>query len=133
MWERGQEQRRFPIETRDRLVKEAASTEAWIIEGVHHKWGKESFEHADLIFIISPNKLVRDFRVFRRFIRTRLGLEHANYKQSFKNLLVMTFVWNKGFDRDTMKEILELTKPYEAKRRIVKKNKEILEWIEMRV
>jgi len=130
VWERGQEQRRFPIETRDRLLKEAACSEAWIIEGVHHKWGQESFEHADLIFIISPNKLVRDFRVFRRFIRTRLGLEHAHYKQSFKNLLVMTFVWNKGFDRDTMKEILELTKPYEAKRMIVKKNKEILAWIE---
>ncbi|MCJ8013255.1 hypothetical protein MUG84_16105 [Paenibacillus sp. KQZ6P-2] len=130
VWERGLEQRKFPIETRDRLLREAVRTEAWIIEGVHHKWGKESFEHADVIFIISPNKFIRDFRILRRFVRARLGLERANYKQSFKNLLVMTFVWNKGFDQKNMNEILELTQPYEGRRIIVKSNKEILEYIQ---
>lgn len=130
VWERGELQRKFPPETRDRLLREAVQSEAWIIEGVHHKWGRESFEHADIIFIISPNRLVRDFRMFRRFVRTRLGMERANYKQSFKNLLIMTFEWNRGFDRVAMKEIAELTEPYKRKRIIVKSNQEIMQYIQ---
>jgi hypothetical protein len=43
------------------------NTESWIIEGVHHKWGQESFKKAELIFIIQPNKLLRDYRVIKRF------------------------------------------------------------------
>ncbi|MWV44281.1 hypothetical protein GRF59_11615 [Paenibacillus sp. HJL G12] len=129
VWERGEVQRKFPPETRDRLLREAVQSEAWIIEGVHHKWGKESFEHADIIFIISPNRLVRDFRILRRFVRTRLGMERANYKQSIKNLFVMTFEWNRGFDRVAMKEITQLTEPYKRKRIIVKSNQEIIKYI----
>ncbi|GIO31661.1 MULTISPECIES: hypothetical protein [Paenibacillus] len=132
VWERGEVQRRFPAETRDALLRKAVSGETWIIEGVHHKWGKESFEHADLIFIIMPNRWVRDFRIIRRFLRTRLGLERANYKQSFNNLIEMAFVWNRKFDEVNMKEIMEITEPYRAKRIVVRKNKEILKYIQAR-
>ncbi|MDR0269969.1 hypothetical protein [Paenibacillus sp.] len=78
VWERGEEQRRFPIEIRDALLKQAVGSEAWVIEVVHHKWAQESFTEADYIFIICPNKFVRDFRILRRFFRTRLGLEHEH-------------------------------------------------------
>ncbi|SDO79027.1 hypothetical protein SAMN04487897_12260 [Paenibacillus sp. yr247] len=47
---------------------------------------------ADFIFIIKPNKLVRDFRVTWRFIKTRMGIEEWNYKQSLKNLYQMLFI-----------------------------------------
>lgn len=130
VWERGEVQRKFPPETRDRLLREAVGTESWIIEGVHHKWGQESFEHADVIFIISPNRLVRDARILRRFVRTRLGLEPANYKQSLGNLRMMLLEWNKGFDRVSMNEIMGLTQPYAFKRIIVKKNEEIVKYIQ---
>ncbi|WP_339322018.1 hypothetical protein [Paenibacillus sp. FSL W8-0194] len=132
VWERGEVQRRFPAETRDALLRLVACSEAWVIEGVHHKWGKESFEHADVIFIITPNRWVRDFRVIRRFLRTRLGLERANYKQSFKNLFEMAWVWNRKFDRVHMEEILEMTEPFKAKRMVVRSNKEILTYIQAR-
>lgn len=130
VWERGEIQRKYPIETRDALLRQAVGSEAWIIEGVHHKWGQESFAEADYIFIICPNRLIRDFRILRRFFRTRLGLERANYKQSFRNLTEMAWVWNSGFDQVSIKEIMKLTEHYQNKRFIVRRNKDILKYIQ---
>lgn len=128
VWDRTLSNCRYPNDIRDKKLNEIVMTDAWIIEGVHHKWGVESFEKADLIFIIKPNKYVRNFRVIQRFIRTRLGLEQSNYKQSFKNLYEMIFIWNKGFDKESIKEIMELTDGI-GKRFIVKDNKEIIKYI----
>ncbi|WP_240644532.1 hypothetical protein [Paenibacillus paeoniae] len=111
-------------------MNEAVLTEAWIIEGVHYNWGVESFKQADCIFLINPNKYVRNMRVIARFIRTRLGLEPSNYKQTFKNLYDMLFIWNRGFDNEGIKEILKLTEEDSEKRTIVKNNKEIMTFMQ---
>lgn len=100
--------------------------ESWIIEGVHYKWGTGSFGQADLIFVIRPNKYLRDLRVVRRFIRTRLGLEQWNYKQTLKNLYVMLLEWNRKFDQENLPDIMKLTEEYAAKRIVVRNNQEIL-------
>jgi hypothetical protein len=42
----------------------------------------------------------------------------------------MLFIWNKGFDKDSIKEIMELTEEYSEKRIIVKNNKEIMKYIQ---
>jgi adenylate kinase family enzyme len=130
VWDRTLENCKYPIEVRDKKLNEVVMTEAWIIEGVHYKWGIESFEQADLIFIIIPNKYVRNLRVIQRFIKTRLGFEQWNYKQSFKNLYEMLFIWNKGFDKENIKEILELTEGNSEKRIIVQDNKEIMGYVQ---
>jgi hypothetical protein len=96
---------------------------------VHHKWGTESFGEADLIFLIKPNLYVQNGRVIRRFIKTRLGLEQGNYKQTFKNLSVMLFEWNPGFMRESVPAIMELTEAYKAKRIIVRNSSEILQHV----
>ncbi|WP_234405600.1 hypothetical protein [Paenibacillus sp. IHBB 10380] len=130
VWDRTLENTRYPVEVRDAKLNEIVTTEAWIIEGIHHKWGIESFKQADLMFLIKSNKYVRDFRIIKRFVRTRVGLEQWNYKQSFKNLYEMLFIWNKGFDKDSIQEIMELTEEYSEKRIIVKDNKEIMKYIQ---
>ncbi|WP_245648061.1 hypothetical protein [Paenibacillus borealis] len=96
---------------------------------MHHKWGTESFGEADLIFLIQPDLYVQNGRVIRRFIKTRLGLEQGNYKQTFKNLYVMLFEWNPGFIRETVPAIMELTEAYKAKRIIVHNSSEILQHV----
>jgi hypothetical protein len=63
VWDRTLENSRYPVEVRDAKLNEIVTTEAWIIEGVHHKWGTESFKQADLMFLIKSNKYVRDFRI----------------------------------------------------------------------
>ncbi|GGO01106.1 DNA topology modulation protein FlaR [Saccharibacillus kuerlensis] len=130
MWDRSHPNRRYPTKIRDSKLNEILHRESWIIEGVHHKWGHESFKRADLIYIIKPNKIQRDYRVIRRFIRTRLGLEQSNYRQTYKDLYQMLFVWNREFDKDSIKEIIEMTGVYSEKRIIVRTNKQLLKQTE---
>ena len=130
MWERGPaaDSRRSP-EARDARLLEAVAGQDWIIEGVHYKWGIESFSQADLIFLINPNKYVRDLRVVQRFIKTNLGLEQRNYRQSLQNLYVMLFKWNRGFDREGLPKIMELTGEFGTKVIVVRNNREILKYV----
>ncbi|MCR8656686.1 hypothetical protein [Paenibacillus endoradicis] len=130
VWDKSAVNVRYPIEIRDSKLCEIINKESWIVEGVHYKWGHDSFKNADLIFIIKPNKFIRDFRVIYRFIKTRLGIEQWNYKQSLKNLFQMLFIWNRGYDKEGIYTILELTSSFSYKRVIVKNNQEILKHIE---
>ncbi|AIQ72729.1 hypothetical protein NST28_05455 [Paenibacillus sp. FSL R10-2791] len=125
VWDRSAENLRFSVEARDAQLEEILDKPSWILEGAHYKWGQESFKAADLIVILNPNKVIRDLRVFTRYIKTRLGLEQANYKQSFKNLYVMIFEWNRGYDQEAAHRIIELTDTLSDKRVIVKNNKEL--------
>ena len=127
VWDRSRDNTRNSPEVRDARFAETVAEESWIIEGVHHKWGTESFREADLIVVIQPNPYVQDGRVIRRFIKTRLGLERANYKQSFRNLYMMLYEWNRGFRKEGIPAIMELTEEYKAKRIIVRNNREILQ------
>lgn len=125
VWDRSAENLRYSVVERDAQLAEILDQPSWILEGAHYKWGEESFNMADVIIILTPNKLIRDCRVIARFIKTRLGLEQANYKQSFKNLVEMIFVWNRGYDQEGIHRILELTNHLSYKRVIVKNKKEL--------
>lgn len=129
MWDRSEPYLRYPIEVRDSKLAEILGGKSWIIEGAHFKWGQESFNKADLIFILTPNRFIRDFRVILRFIKTRIGVERSNYKQTLKNLFQMIFVWNRDYDKENLTEIMKLTDEYDHKRVIVKNNKEILQYL----
>ncbi|MHA6531256.1 P-loop NTPase family protein [Paenibacillus sp. BAC0078] len=129
VWDRSIENCRNSVEVRDAQLAEAVASSEWIIEGAHYKWGSESFRQADVIFLIRPGRVVRDLRVVGRFVKTRLGLERGNYKQTFKNLYVMLFEWNRGFDREGVPEIMKLTEPFAEKLIIVNNNQEILQHV----
>ncbi|HBS46146.1 MAG TPA: hypothetical protein DEA91_19770 [Paenibacillus sp.] len=133
VWDRSAQNLRYSAEARDAQLEEILGKPSWILEGAHYKWGHESFEKADLIIILKPNKVVRDLRVFTRFIKTRLGFEQANYKQSFKNLYVMIFEWNRGYDQEAIHKIIELTNTLSDKRVIVKNKQELETIIEERI
>lgn len=127
VWDRRRENTRFSVQERDAQLEAAVGEPSWIIEGVHYKWGQESFAQADLILLLDPGKFVRDCRVVRRFIRTRFGLEQANYKQSFKNLRTMLFEWNRDYDKTAFPDILELTAGYAARTMVIKNARQGLE------
>ncbi|WHY20462.1 hypothetical protein QNH28_05535 [Paenibacillus sp. G2S3] len=60
VWDRSGENLRYSIEARDAQLEEILDQPSWILEGVHYKWGQESFEKADLIVILRPNRVFRD-------------------------------------------------------------------------
>jgi adenylate kinase family enzyme len=128
VWDKSEANKRYSEQIRDIKLKEVISQDSWIIEGVHYKWALESFRQADYIFILAPLTITRDFRVINRFIRTRLGLENWNYKQSFMNLLQM-LRYNRKFDHVHLKNIIKLTEQYDSKRFFVRSNKEVLNFM----
>lgn len=132
VWDRSAENLRYSVEARDAQLEEILDKPSWILEGVHYKWGQESFKRADLIVILRPNPVICDLRVITRFIKTRLGFEQTNYKQSFKNLYVM-IEWNRGYNREAIHRIIESTNDFSNRRVILKNNKELETIIEERV
>lgn len=116
---------KYPEEMRNKMLEDIVSQDSWIIEGVHYKWGLSSFEEADFIFIIRPGLWVQNWRVIRRFMKTRFRLEERNYTQDFKNLITM-IGWNQEFEDKSIDKIIEMTSQFESKRFLVNDNKDIL-------
>ena len=74
------------LEEQDRIFKEIIEGENWIVEGSPRKNLHESFACSDYIILLDVNTLTRLFRVFRRWIRQRIGKEKYNSKPTFKFL-----------------------------------------------
>lgn len=113
IWDRSEPNKRFPQAERDARLRQVISSENWVLEGAQFKWGQESFKEAELIILLVPHVLVRDYRIIRRFIRCRTGIEPGNYKQTFAQLRVMLIQWNHGFKLD---EVLRHTEDFGQKR-----------------
>jgi len=128
VWDRSAENLRFPVEVRDQTFREILDREDWVLEGVQHHWTGDSFARADVIFILNPHVLVRDYRIIKRFIRSRSGIEPWNYKQSFANLLKMMKEWNHKYDMD---EVLAATSQYAHKRVMVGSATEMIRYLEV--
>lgn len=127
IWDRSGVEVRYPEEVRNRMFREIIQSEDWILEGVQHGWTMESFREADWVVVLHPHVLVRDYRIIRRFIRSRTGLEQWNYKQTFSNLVKMVVQWNHGYDSE---KILGLTAQFAEKRIVAAEAKEITQWAE---
>ncbi|AJS61498.1 hypothetical protein UB51_11490 [Paenibacillus sp. IHBB 10380] len=127
IWDRTIENLRFPEAIRDVEFNRIVNSESWIIEGVQYKWTNESFIKADFIYILNPNVYIRDYRIIRRFIKSRIGIEQWNYKQSFKNLIKMLIKWNHGYNQ---KEVLDITNEYTYKRLEMKTSRDVINHIQ---
>lgn len=83
---------------RDEYFESIIQSQCWIVEGVHNEdWVAKSFHNAELIIFLDPGYSVRTYRIIKRFIRQRLGIEQANYNPTFKIFRKM-FKWNRHFE-----------------------------------
>ncbi|MGD6796265.1 AAA family ATPase [Metabacillus indicus] len=111
-------------EERDEYLNNIVNLNVWIIEGVHHKWVSQSFHNADLIIFLDTKYSIRIYRIIRRFILQKLGIEKANYKPTFKMFRKM-FGWNAYFENESKQEILNILSQYKDNLVILKDNAEI--------
>ena len=130
VWNREYINKRHTLNMRDSLLKQIVSKKSWIIEGSHSTWTKNTFEESDIIFFLTPHVLIRDIRIIKRFLLSRLGIVKWSYKQSIPNLVKMVVKWNHGF---RIKEKLMATEIYETKRCQVKTEEEMISCINKRV
>ena len=94
-------------ESRTEKLNQILSQENWIVEGVYYKWLLDAFHDADLIIILNPPVLIRQWRIFKRFLIRKFILGHFR-KESLSSFLEM-FWWNQKFDNDNMYRILDFT------------------------
>jgi adenylate kinase family enzyme len=111
-------------ELRSEKLNEILSRNSWIIEGVYYKWLEESFRKADIIVILNPPIITRQWRIFKRFI-IRKFLLGCFRKETFASFVEL-WQWNRKFDGDNMVRIADFTSQYKDKIIYCKNHKELM-------
>ncbi|MFD3449914.1 hypothetical protein ACFDTO_35650 [Microbacteriaceae bacterium 4G12] len=109
-------------EERDKQLNDIVSSNAWIVEGAHHTWVSQSFQHADIIIFLDVALSKRIYRITKRYILQLLGLEKANYRPSF-NMFLKMFKWTRDFEKESKAEILHMLREYSDKVVVLKDNR----------
>lgn len=115
--------RKRTVEERDRLFYSVIQQPNWIIEDTGRECFEEGLKRADTIILLEISPKVRNYRIIKRWIKQRLGIEKCIYKPRYKMLKCM-FRWSRDYDtgKDTLKErILH----YQEKVIILRNNKDI--------
>ena len=100
-------------ELRAKKLGRVLSQENWIIEGVYYKWLSGAFYDADLIVVLNPPVLLRQWRIFKRLLKRKFVLGQFR-KESLASFMEM-FWWNQKFDNDNMIRILDFTAEHKNK------------------
>ncbi|MCI9262960.1 MAG: DNA topology modulation protein FlaR [Oscillospiraceae bacterium] len=102
-----------PPEERDAMLQELLPLDDWIIEGVYYAWVGQCFEMADIIYILDMPKYLYQFRILRRSLRRRLGLE-AGKRETLKSVLAL-LKWTDTFQKRNLVEITAILEKYGSK------------------
>lgn len=100
-------------ESRAEKLNLILSKEKWIIEGVYYKWLDVSFKNADIIIILNPPLIKRQWRILKRFFIRKFFLGPYR-KETFKNFKDL-WRWNRNFDDDNMVRINEFISQHKEK------------------
>lgn len=82
----------------------------WIIEGVYYAWCQQCFADADSIYVLNVPRYKYRYRIIRRFVRRKLGLEKGK-KENLKSLREL-LKWADKYQTENLVEIRKLLMPY---------------------
>ena len=97
---------KMPLEKRTELLNEILKNEISIIEGVYYAWVGKCFQDADKLYVLDIPKRVYKYRIIKRTIKRKLGLEKGKREtlKSVYNLLK----WTDTFQNKNMVEIKKI-------------------------
>ena len=98
---------------RGALLDAILDRDDWIVEGVYCAWCARSFSEADRIYLLNVPRYRYRYRIIRRFVRRKLGLEEGK-KESLGSLRAL-LRWADKYERESMPEIRRLLAPYADK------------------
>ena len=104
---------KMPVNKREELLKQILIQESWIIEGVYYAWVTESFQMADVIYILDLPSYIYKYRIIIRFIKRKLGIEKGK-NETFKSVYNL-LKWTNKYQNNNLKEIKKILKEYESK------------------
>lgn len=102
-----------PPKERAELLQKILKNDDWIIEGVYYAWVGQCFEDADVVYVLDTPKRVYKYRIIKRFIKRKLGLEKGK-KETLKSVRAL-LKWTDTFQNVNMKEIKKILEKYTAK------------------
>lgn len=114
---------KMPTDKRDELLKQILNKDAWIIEGVYYAWVLESFEQADVIYVLDMPKYLYKSRIIIRFLKRKVGIEKGK-KETLKSLYNL-LKWTNKYQDKNLKEITRILNQYESKVVWISDSKEI--------
>ena len=98
---------------RDALLNKILQQNDWIIEGVYYSWCGKCFEQADRIYLLCVPRHIYRYRIIRRFVRRKIGLEKGK-KETLKSLTAL-LKWADKFQHKNLNEIREILTSYPDK------------------
>ena len=104
---------KMPVNKREELLKRILSQESWIIEGVYYAWVTESFQRADVIYVLDIPSYIYKYRIIIRFIKRKLGIEKGK-KETFKSVYNL-LKWTNKYQNNNLKEIKKILEQYASK------------------
>lgn len=104
---------KMPVDKREKMLKQILNQESWIIEGVYYAWVTESFQEADVIYVLDIPSHIYKYRIIMRFIKRKLGIEKGK-NETFKSVYKL-LKWTNKYQNNNLKEIKTILKQYESK------------------
>ena len=104
---------KMPLEKRSELLNRILENDCWIIEGVYYAWVGKCFEDADRIFVLDVPKRIYIYRIIKRSVKRKLGLEKGK-KETIKSVYNL-LKWTDTFQNKSMVEIKKILSAYPEK------------------
>ncbi len=104
---------KMPAEKRSELLNRILENDCWIIEGVYYAWVDKCFEDADKIFVLDVPKRIYTYRIIKRSVKRKLGLEKGK-KETLKSVYNL-LKWTNTFQNKSMVEIKKILSAYPEK------------------
>lgn len=100
---------------RDGILLQITRNKEWIIEGVYGGWTEPSFKESDIIIILQPNnKIVRSWRITKRFVKRKLGAEKNKKRETWKSFFEL-FRWSWRYYQNEFPAIYKQIQKYKYK------------------
>ncbi len=82
---------------RQALLEAALAGESWLVEGMDADWSAASLVAADVVIWLRIGVLTSSWRLARRFVRRKAGIEESTYDEKLYSLLVTMWgnLWGK--------------------------------------
>lgn len=100
-------------EERERLLGDLLKQNDWIIEGVYYAWCQQCFVDADRIYLLRVPRYKYRYRIIRRFLRRKLGLEQGK-KETLKSVSQL-LKWADKYQTENLVEIQKRLLPFAEK------------------
>ena len=85
----------------------------WIVEGVYYAWCQQCFADADRIYLLCVPRYQYRYRILRRFVRRKLGIEEGK-KETLKSVANL-LKWADRYQKENMVEIRTMLAQYSDK------------------